>query len=66
MGPIFMQVVRDLLLLSCFSMDIDILYIKLKLSVGLSNDTNNVYFVIKIIYENDGKKLEMIFLTFIF
>ena len=61
-----MQVVRDLLLLSCFSMDIDILYIKLKLSVGLSNDTNNVYFVIKIIYENDGKKLEMIFLTFIF
>ena len=28
-----MQVVRDLLLLSCFSMDIDILYIKLKLSV---------------------------------
>ena len=35
-GPIFMQVVRYLLLLSCFLMDIDILYIKLKLGIVLS------------------------------
>ena len=32
-GLIFMSVVRDLLLLSCFSMDRDILYTKLKLSI---------------------------------
>ena len=32
-GLIFMLVVRDLLLLSRFSMDIDILYTKLKLSI---------------------------------
>ena len=32
-GLIFMSVVRDLLFLSCFSMDIDIPYTKLKLSI---------------------------------
>ena len=32
-GPIFMLVVRDLLLLSYLSMDIDVLYIKLKLNI---------------------------------
>ena len=32
-GPIYMLVVRDLQLLSYFSMDIDIPYIKLKLDI---------------------------------
>ena len=32
-GPIYMLVVRDLQLLNYFSMDIDILYIKLKLDI---------------------------------
>ena len=32
-GLIFMLVVRDLLLLSCFSMDKDMLYTKLKLGI---------------------------------
>ena len=41
-GLIFMLVVRDLLLLSRFSMDKDILYTKLKLSIGLSNDINDI------------------------
>ena len=32
-GPIFMLVVRDLRLLSYLSMDVDILYVKLKLNI---------------------------------
>ena len=35
-GPISMLVERDLLLLSCSHMDIDILYTKLKLSIVCS------------------------------
>ena len=49
---IFKLVVCDLPLLSRLSLDKDILYTKLMLSIRLFNDDNYIYFFIDNYYEN--------------